>query len=47
MITICNIWAIFARKQREVTSQRVRIKIWQILIPGQLPEKKIFDFDIF
>ena len=30
-ITFCNIWAIFARKQSRVTSQRVRIKIWQIL----------------
>ena len=25
--TICNIWAIFARKQGRVTNQRVRIKI--------------------
>ena len=31
MITICNIWAIIARKQGGITSQRVRIKIWQIL----------------
>ena len=31
MITICNIWAIFARRQKGVTSQRIRIKIWQIL----------------
>ena len=31
MIIICNIWAIFARKQGGITSQRVRIKIWQIL----------------
>ena len=30
-ITLCNIWAIFARKEGEVTSQKVRIKIWQIL----------------
>ena len=28
-ITICNISAIFARKQGRVTNQRVRIKIWQ------------------
>ena len=31
MITVCNIWVIFARKQEGVTSQRVRIKNWQIL----------------
>ena len=30
-ITFCNIWDIFTRKQGGVTSQRVRIKIWQIL----------------
>ena len=30
MITICNIWATFAWKWG-VTSQRVRIKVWQIL----------------
>ena len=28
-ITLCNIWAIFARKQGRVTNQSVRIKIWQ------------------
>ena len=51
MITICNIWAIFARKQGGVTSQRVRIKIWQILfhphfLVNFLLKKKI-DSDIF
>ena len=30
-ITFCNMWAIFARKQGGVTSQKVRIKIWEIL----------------
>ena len=30
-ITFCNIWAIFARKQGGVTSERVRIKIRQNL----------------
>ena len=29
MITSCNIFPIFARKQIRVTDQRVRIKIWQ------------------
>ena len=29
--TFCNIWANFAGKQDRVTSQRVRIKIWQNL----------------
>ena len=39
-ITICNIWAICARKQGKVTNQRVRIKFdkvvwncWNILVP--------------
>ena len=29
-ITFCSIWDIFIRKQGGVTSQRGRIKIWQI-----------------
>ena len=31
-ITFINIWAIFARKQGEVISQKVTIEIWQILV---------------
>ena len=50
MITICNIWAIFAKK-RGITSQRDRIKIWQILFHPHyswpISCKKNFDSDIF
>ena len=34
--TICNIWTIFAWKQEGVTSQRIGIKIWQILFHSTL-----------
>ena len=51
MIIICNIWAIFARKQGGITSQRVRIKIWQILFhphySWSTSYKKNFDSDNF
>ena len=30
-ISFCTTWTIFGRKQGKVTSQKVRIKIWQIL----------------
>ena len=43
-ITFCNIWAIFARKQGGVTSQRAKIEVWQNLFHQhssfQLPIKK-------
>ena len=49
-ITFCNNWAIFVRKQGEVTSQRARIKVWQNLLNPlnscQLPVK-IFWFQHF
>ena len=43
MITSCNIFPIFARKQIRVTDQRVRIKIWQNFVNLL----KIFGSNIF
>ena len=49
-IAFCNIWDIFTRKQGGVTSQRVRIKIWQILFhpyDSWSTFCKVFDPNIF